>query len=188
VSLRPMVFASRVEPILRVATSRDPSCADSVVQSLRAGIGENGRLQAMALLSGEFAGKPETDEYIYVVAEIARALGVQTDEALIANGYWKQSAWQAYFSDIWELLDARGRELVELLATRPVFGGSFESTWPYYGYLMLGEVSELLAKVEDAAKAKPDLAWSDWGRFHGELVGWLRVVEERGTDLWLVAC
>jgi hypothetical protein len=187
-SLRPMLFASSVEPILRAARSCDRSCVDSVIESLAPGISEKGRRQAMALLSGEFSGKPETDEYIYLVGAIARAVGVQTDEALIADGQWKQSAWFAYLSEIWEHLGTRGRGLAELLASRPLFGCSFESTWPHYGYLTLGEVLELLAMVEDVAKTKPDLVASDWGRFHSELVGWLRMVAERRTDLWLFAC
>lgn len=46
----------------------------------------------------------------------------------------------------------------------------------------------MLAALEQAAADHPEIASTGFiDGFHNELVGWLRQVEERKTDLWLYA-
>jgi len=196
-SLRPMLYATNVKPLLAAASSRDLSLVERIVDWFRNNLPDPkpdtldmARRETERLLSGAQAGRPESEDHVGIVSALAQLLGVQNHEAMIADGDWKWLAWDDYFEEAGPLLSTSAREQFGQLAhgERPLFGSAIESGWSYYGYLLNNEVQQLLAALEQAAADHPKIASTEFiDGFHNELVGWLHQVEERKTDLWLFA-
>lgn len=105
-SLRPMLYATDVRPLLSAASSRDVSLVERVVDWFRNNLRDPkpdtldmARREAELLLSGAHAGRPESEDHVGIVSELAQLLGVQNHEAMIADGGWKWSAWDDYFEE-----------------------------------------------------------------------------------------
>lgn len=185
-----MLYGSSLAPLRTAAAARDVSLLQSVIETFPADVRDVARRGATTLFAPDSAGKPESEDQVHVVSALARVLGVERDESMIADGGWKDEAWEDYFQSVRDDLDDRARELFGLLAhkNRPLFGTSIQTSWSYYGYLLLNEVRELLAALERLQEARPEVASPGFiDGFHSELVGWLRQVVDRQTDLWLFA-
>lgn len=166
------------------------SLVNRVVETFKPEHRDLARREATALFASDSANKPESEDQVHIVSAMARILGVQRNEAMIADGDWGDRAWEDYFKGVRESLDGRARELFGFLAQqkRPLFGSSIQTTWAYYGYLLLDEVQELLAALQRLEQARPGVASAEFiDGFHSELVEWLRQAVDRQTDLWLFA-
>lgn len=89
-SLRPMIFAADLKPLLRIAESSDTTMAEPVSDHYwsrlmnRKGLTQDSvRQEAHSLLSGAFVGKPETDVHVDMVYYIGR--NARHDEGRIGN-------------------------------------------------------------------------------------------------------
>jgi hypothetical protein len=146
--------------------------------------------EATRLLSGGVKGQPETEDQVYVISRLAEVLGVQAEASQVADGDWKQGAWDEYFEELEASLDAQPILCFGYLTQckRPLFGSTIDTSWAYYGYLFNEEVQNLLAGLNSAARSRPEIASDDFiNGFHNQITGWLKQAQERGTDLWLFA-
>jgi len=192
-SLRPMLYATDVSPLLKAASSRNVSLVDGIVAYFRENLDdpdedtlEMAREESEQLLGGAYADEPESEDHVNIVSALAASLRVQDEEHMIADGTWKQSGWDEYCELVGPILAPSDWEKMALLTqgVRPLFGTEIESDWSYYGYLLLGEVKQLRTALEQLAAEHPNVAESE---FHKEFVGWLRQAEERNSDVWLFA-
>jgi hypothetical protein len=192
-----MLFASRLEPLICAVETRDVSLVPRVVEWFHANLKNPDpatlnmvKREAERLLSGMLKGQAESENHVHIVSALANILAVQDEASMIADGDWKQTAWDTYFDAIKMLIDPETSEHFGQLAQRkrPLFGSSIETTWPYYGYLLREEVYQLLAGLNSIAISHPEIASESFiDGFHNEITGWLRTVQERTTDLWLFA-
>ena len=196
-SLRPMLFASRIEPLISVANSRDVSLVPKIVEWFRTNLRNPEpstihmvEREADRLLSGKIEGQPESEDHVHMISALAEILGVQRTASMIADGDWKQGAWDAYFDGIKVFIDpgtfTRFGQLVQ--CKRPLFGSSIDTSWSYYGYLFHEEARQLLEGLSSAAASHPEIASGSFiDGFHNEITGWLQQVLDRRSDLWLFA-
>lgn len=192
-SLRPMLYATDVSPLLKAASSRNVSLVEGIVTYFRENLDdpdedtlEMAREEGEQLLRGAYADEAESEDHVNIVSALAVSLGVQDEERMIADGSWKQSGWDEYGELVGPMLPPTAWEKFAFLTqrVRPLFGSEIESDWSYYGYLLLGEVKQLRTALEQLANERPEIASSE---FHNEFVGWLRQAEERNSDMWLFA-
>src|SRR5207253_1771931 len=88
------------------------------------------------LLSGALAGKSESDQHVYLVAALAHACGLDSEDAMIHWGNWKIGAYDDYFDILKPVLPAVSAEYCEFLRSgRALFGSGIDTEWAYYGYL-----------------------------------------------------
>jgi hypothetical protein len=192
-----MLFASHVQPLIYAARSGDVSLVPKVVEWFRTNLIdpqpptlEMLTREADRLLSGRLKGHAETEDHVQIISALANILGVQGKSFMIADGAWKQEAWDVYFDAIKGYVGQETALRFAQLAQckRPLFGSSIETGWSYYGYLLAEEVCQLLAGLNSTATSHPDIASSNFiNGFHDELIGWLHHAQERTTDLWLYA-
>jgi hypothetical protein len=192
-----MLFASRLEPLLSAAESQDVTLVPKILEWFRANLNEPDAAtlglverEAGRLLRGDVRGQAESEDHVHIVSAVAQILGVREESSMIADGNWKQGAWDTYFERIEDVIDSgtslQFGHLVQ--CTRPVFGASISTSWAYYGYLFRREAAELLAGLNAAAAAHPEIASSTFiDGFHNELSGWVQQALDRRTDLWLFA-
>jgi hypothetical protein len=192
-----MLFAASLEPLLTAVQKRDVSLVAKVVVWFKENLSDpEPSLLKMAedesrtLLSGQQQGKAESEEHMHIVSAMAKVLGVQMNENQIADGDWKQAAWDDYFQYASPHLPAAAITLWQNLCAckRPLFGNKVETSWAYYGYLTGAEAEALLSALDAMAETHSEgLYAAGIGEFHEVLVGWLNEVKTRKTDLWLFA-
>ncbi len=192
-----MLFATRIEPIIAAARSGQVELVTRIVDWFRTNLDDPSpatlemvEREAKNLLGGNMKGRPESEDHVYIISALAEVLGVQTPDVMIADGTWKQSAWYDYYDGIKLFIDEVTRDRYGQLALckRPIFGSRIDTNWAYYGYLFNNEAQQLYAGLARIAIAHPEIASASFvDGFHNELVGWLRHVVERKTDLWLFA-
>ena len=192
-----MLFASRIGPLILAAESRDVSLVPRIVDWFRTNLTNPEpstihmvEREADRLLSGKIEGQPESEDHVHIISALAEILGVQESASMIADGDWKQGAWDLYFDGIRMFIDpgtnTRFGQLVQ--RKRPLFGSSMDTSWSYYGYLFHEEARLLLAGLRSAATSHPKIASSRFiDGFHTEITAWLGEVQKRETDLWLFA-
>lgn len=192
-SLRPSIYAADIAKFrASIAGERAP-----LVPSVEHWLRKRG-LKATAaqvhrdmdqLVAGVWAGKPERDEQVLLVAALAHACGVDAESAMIHWGNWKIGAYEDYFDAVKSLLPPASVKCFEFVRTgRPLFGSGMDTEWSYYSYLTAEEVRSLLADLAAAHALSPELDAADC--IHGfptEFRGWIKQIEDRGADLWLFA-
>src|ERR1700722_12544064 len=116
-SLRPMLFASSVQPLISAADSEDVSLIPRVVEWFSTSLEESDpstidmvKREAERLLSGNLKGQAESEDHVQIVSALAKILAVEIEASMIADGNWKQPAWDAYFSAIKRFIDSRTTE------------------------------------------------------------------------------
>lgn len=191
-SLRPMIFAADLEPLLKIAESSDTTMAERVGDHYWSRLmNRNGWTQysvrqvAHSLLSGAIVGKPENDMHVHMVFYLAGMLGIGKEGSAVADGHWNVRGWAHYAEHVFPHLEKWPQELFANLFGRPLFGMEIQSSWSYYGYLLASEVEELLVALH-AITPLASVTGHD-PEFHQELISWLQAVLNRRSDLWLYA-
>lgn len=196
-SLRPMLFAARLEPLMSAVQSRDVSLVPIVVDWFRTHLRDPQpstldmvRAETEKLLGGNISGGAESEDHVHIVSALATVLNMQVSPALITDDTWKQGAWNEYLEGVRAFLDPITEERLGQLALckRPLFGSSINTSWSYYGYLFNGEVRELMAGLDELAHLHSEIRSPSFVEgFHFHLASWLRAVDSRAADLWLFA-
>lgn len=192
-SLRPSIYAADLAKF-RAATTGERL---PLVQSVQHWLNEHGPEATAAninrdidqLIAGAWAGKPERDEQVLLVAALAHACGVDSESAMIHWGNWKIGAYEDYYDAVSSLLPPASAKCFEFVRSgRPLFGSRMDVEWSYYSYLTADEVRSFSADLAAAHARSPGLDAANC--IHGfptEFRGWMKQIEDRGADLWLFA-
>jgi hypothetical protein len=191
-SLRPMIYAVDLAPLITIANSNDASMAERVGDSFwsrlmdrKGWTQERARQEAFTLLSGGLYGKPETETHVCMVHYLAEMLGIGAEGSVVADGAWKISAWGHYLEHVFPQLGKWPQELLSNFFGRPLFGTEIQTSWSHYGYLLGSEVDELLTALRVLSEWPHEKA--HLADFHQELISWLEEIRKRKSDLWLYA-
>jgi hypothetical protein len=190
-SLRPEIFAFRLEPLRALFGSGSTDAITAIHQKLQELAGEDAddediaeelnlakSIVSRAIMEGTPFPELDAEADAHVTAANHLASHGQKWKGTGSNG-WKMGAfWELDEKTRGQWKNPKAEEIFQyFIKGRPLFGKQIDTGWSYYSYASLDEVVLLKSELEAFREISP--------RFIDEFRQWLNVAASDHLDLWM---